>query len=280
MLSFPSALKCMLNAMKSPEYSESPLRKCLRKLLVIGSSMPPALVEELRSTFQLEELRSCYGMSEIGGYLTVPPRGDVSGLDVGFPVSGTRMKVIDPVSGSVLGPMERGEVLFDTPYRTSGYIGNSEATAAFVDDRGWVHTGDLGYYNQDGRLFLCGRLKVVLNCLSRNVYPVEVEQHLLEHPAVEQVAVLGVSSPEFGEAPAAMVVLTHGYSPDERLAEELKEFVAGRLPVYKHLYGGVYFADQLPTNSLGKVIRSQLPHLLGSLRRMDCAKHSIKECEF
>ncbi|KAH9384145.1 hypothetical protein HPB48_026138 [Haemaphysalis longicornis] len=87
---------------------------------------------------------------------------------------------------------------------------------------------DLGYYNQDGRLFLCGRLNVVINCFGRKVNPAEVESYLLEHPAVEQAAVLGVPFPEMGEAPAAIVVLTHGYSPDEQLAEELKEFVFGK----------------------------------------------------
>lgn len=280
MLSFPSTLIRMLNAMKTPEYSQSPLRKCLRKLLVVGSSMSPALVEELRSTFQLEELRSCYGMSEIGGYFSVPPRGDVSGLDVGFPLPGARMKIIDPDSGNVLGPMERGEVLFDMSYMTSGYIGNPEATAAFIDDQGWIHTADIGYYNNDGRLFLCGRLNVVINCLTRNVYPAEIELYLLGHPAVEQVAVLGVRSPDIGDAPAAIVVLMHGYSADEQLAEELKEFVAERLPSYMHLYGGVYFAEQLPTNSLAKVRRSLLPGLLKNLRRMDCANYAIEECEY
>ncbi|KAH9370861.1 hypothetical protein HPB48_004064 [Haemaphysalis longicornis] len=223
--------------------------------------MPPALVRELRSTFQLVELRSDYGMSEVGGPLTFPPPGDVSGLDAGFPVLGTRMKIIDPVSGNVLGPMERGEVLFDTPYRTSGYIGNPEATAAFIDDEGWIHTGrisnawsirppaDIGYYNNDGRLFLCGRLNVVINCFGRRVYPAEVEWHLLDHPAVEQVSVLGVSSPEFGEAPAAIVVLTHGYSPDELLAEELKAFVAGKHELTMLLnFGSNIFGQKGPSS--------------------------------
>ncbi|XP_077552863.1 luciferin 4-monooxygenase-like [Haemaphysalis longicornis] len=280
MISVPSQLRCMLNAMKTPEFSDSPLRKCLKKLAVIGSSMPPALVKELRSTFQLEELRSVYGMSEVGGPLTSPPPGDVSGLDVGFPVPGTRMKIVDPVSGNVLGPMERGEVLFDTPYKISGYIGNPEATAAFIDDQGWIHTADLGYYNQDGRLFLCGRLNVVINCFGRKVHPAEVESHLLEHPAVEQAAVLGVPFPEMGQAPAAIVVLTHGYSPDEQLAEELKEFVCERLPVFQHLHGGVYFTDKLPINYMGKVRRSLLPDLLGTLHRMDCAKFSLEKLKF
>ncbi|XP_077552862.1 luciferin 4-monooxygenase-like [Haemaphysalis longicornis] len=276
MLSSPWQLRCTLNAMKTSEFADSPLRKCLRKLIVSGSSMPPALVRELRSTFQLVELRSVYGMSEVGGPLTFPPPGDVYGLDAGFPVLGTRMKIIDPVSGNVLGPMERGEVLFDTPYRSSGYIGNPEATAAFIDDKGWIHTADIGYYNNDGRLFLCGRLNVVINCFGRRVYPAEVEWHLLDHPAVEQVSVLGVSSPEFGEAPTAIVVLTHGYSPDELLAEELKAFVAERLPLFQQLHAGVYFADKLPINIMGKVRRSLLPDLLGTLRRMDCAEFSFK----
>ncbi|KAH9370862.1 hypothetical protein HPB48_004065 [Haemaphysalis longicornis] len=224
-----------------------------------------------------------------------------------------RLQIIDPDSGNVLGPMERGEVLFDMSYRTSGYIGNPEATAAFIDDQGWIHTGNflsgsfrivlmwkavdpdftrgifgrfvlqltLATTTTTGRLFLCGRLNVVINCFDeKNVYPAEIELYLLGHPAVEQVAVLGVRSPDIGDAPAAIVVLMHGYSADEQLAEELKEFVAERLPSYMHLYGGVYFAEQLPTNSLAKVRRSLLPGLLKNLRRMDCANYSIEECEY
>ncbi|KAH9370860.1 hypothetical protein HPB48_004063 [Haemaphysalis longicornis] len=98
----------------------------------------------------------------------------------------------------------------------------------FASQRNRKDSTDIGYYNNDGRLFLCGRLNVVINCLTRNVYPAEIEQYLLGHRAVEQVAVLGVPSPDIGEAPAAIVVLTHGYSPDQKLAEELKEFVAGK----------------------------------------------------
>ncbi|KAL1418490.1 hypothetical protein MTO96_025874 [Rhipicephalus appendiculatus] len=94
MVSFPSKIKQILNFMKTSENSDIPLKKSLRRIILFGSSTPPELAEELASTFQLKDLRSWYGMNDAGGFLTAPPNGDVSGIDVGFPLPGVRMKVI------------------------------------------------------------------------------------------------------------------------------------------------------------------------------------------
>ncbi|KAH6939571.1 hypothetical protein HPB50_019544 [Hyalomma asiaticum] len=136
------------------------------------------------------------------------------------------IEIIDEVSQEVLGPMQRGEVLVDTPYAAAWYCGRSGAATDIIDEQGWLHTGDLGYYDHDGRLFLCGRLKTMLVCQTRKVAPVEIEHCLLEHAAVEEVAVLGVPAPDGEEFPAAVVVTKRGHCQDQKLANDLKRFVA------------------------------------------------------
>lgn len=273
-VSFPSRLKRMLNFMKTSEDWDIALRKSLRRIIIVGSVTPPALAEELASTFRLDELRSCYGMSEAGGFMTVPPKGEVSGTNAGFPIPGARMKIIDTVSSKVLGPMQCGEVLFDTPLVATGYCGRLEDATDFMDTEGWIHTGDLGYYDHDGRLFLCGRLKTMLVCQTRKVSPSEIEHCLMGHPAVEEVAVLGIPSPYDEEFPAALVVTKRGHSQDQRLADALKHYVADRMASFMHLHGGVYFAEALPRNTRGKVRATSLRELLGTLRRMDSTDES------
>ncbi|XP_049267088.1 luciferin 4-monooxygenase [Rhipicephalus sanguineus] len=231
----------------------------------------PGLVEELTSTFQLDELRTSYGMTEAGGCMTLSPKGDKSCNNVGFPIPGTRMKIINPESSNILGPMQCGEVLFDTPYAALRYCGHPEATATITDEQGWIHTGDLGYYDHDGRLFLCGRLKTMILCQRRRVSPVTIEHCLIEHTAVQEVAVIGVPAPDGDEFPAAVVITKPGYSQDHQLADDLKRHVAERKPSCMHLHGGVYFADALPKNALGKARSASLRELLGKLRRMDSA---------
>ncbi|KAH7963396.1 hypothetical protein HPB52_020904 [Rhipicephalus sanguineus] len=115
-------------------------------------------------------------------------------------------QVIDTVSGVVLGPMRHGEVLFHTPYAATKYYGDAETSENIVDKDGWIHTGDLGYYDKDGRLFLCGRLKTLLMCEARKFSASEIEHCLMEHEAVEEVSVLGIPSPELQDIPAAVVV--------------------------------------------------------------------------
>ncbi|XP_077517153.1 uncharacterized protein LOC144127989 isoform X2 [Amblyomma americanum] len=280
MASFPSRLQKILNAVKTPRNSCSAFRRSLRKLLVVGASMPPALVEDLTRTFQLDELRSCYGMTEAGGFIAVPPKETTYGVTVGFPVSAIKIKIVDAVHGKALGPMECGEVLLNTPYAGSAPRADFDVTEDFTDGQVWLRTGDLGYYDQDGRLFLCGRLNAAFNSQTRKVVPSEIELCLLGHAAVKEVAVLGVPSADHDEAPAAVVVPKNGYSADQLLAEDLKVYVADRTASYKHLRGGVYFADALPESSLGKVRRAGLRDLLGTLRRMDGAECGTDECQY
>ncbi|KAH7967296.1 hypothetical protein HPB49_023926 [Dermacentor silvarum] len=215
------------------EYTEECSLECTpekSELLVLKKKSrrkSTALAEELVNTFKLDELRSGYGMAEGGGCLTTPPSGEVSGTNQGFPFSSTKMKVIDVDTGKVLGPLQRGELLFNTPYAPTCYCGDTEVADDRTDEHGWIHSGDLGYYDHDGRLFVCGRLKTLLECQRRKFPPSDIEHCLMDHEAVEEVSVLGMPFAELQQFPAAVVVTKSGFTRDQQLAEDLKRYVAG-----------------------------------------------------
>ncbi|XP_049524471.1 luciferin 4-monooxygenase-like [Dermacentor silvarum] len=157
-------------------------------------------------------------------------------------------------------PLERGEILVRSPNIMTGYYKHCEATAAALDADGWLRTGDMGYYDHSGRLFVTERLKSVIKCFDTKVEPFEVEQCVLVLEWVAEVAVLGVAHPVLGEAPAAIVVLRGKCKAEEHgpIAQRIKEHVAERLAVYKGLHGGIVFAEELPKNRRGKVLKRHL----------------------
>ncbi|XP_065295546.2 luciferin 4-monooxygenase-like [Dermacentor albipictus] len=157
-------------------------------------------------------------------------------------------------------PLERGEIMVRSPNIMVGYYNDREATAAAIDADGWLRTGDIGYYDVSSRLFLTERLKSVIKCFDTKVEPFEVEQCVLELPCVAEVAVLGVTQPVLGEAPAAIVVLRGKWQPENHgyIAQRIKEHVTKRLAVYKGLHGGIVFAEELPKTTRGKVLRRLL----------------------
>ncbi|XP_077484941.1 uncharacterized protein LOC144094947 [Amblyomma americanum] len=228
----------------------------LKKVVSLGAVLSKTTAMLVQSAFSPSEFRNVYGLSEASGVVCCPGPGQISPDSVGFPVAETEIKVVDTKTGSVLGPKECGEILVRSQYIMTTYYKNSQATAAAIDADGWLRTGDIGYYDASGRLFVTGRLKSIIKCMDTKVDPFEVEQCLLELKPVAEAAVLGVPHPFFGEAPAAIVVLQEGYAGDlEQLSRQLKDHVAGKLAVYKQLYGGIAFATKLPKNRRGKLLR-------------------------
>ncbi|XP_049528836.1 uncharacterized protein LOC125947666 [Dermacentor silvarum] len=113
----------------------------LKKVISLGVKLPEDIAMSVASFFNLEELRDGYGMTEVSGFLTITPAREIASGDVGFPVPGSRMKIVDVETGESLGPMQCGEILFHTPYLMHGYYKNVEATAERIDKDGWLHTG-------------------------------------------------------------------------------------------------------------------------------------------
>ncbi len=134
-----------------------------------------------------------------------------------------------------------------------GYLNSPQATAgAFTDD--WLHTGDLGYFDEDGFLFIVGRKKELIIRGGYNVYPKEIEDLLHAHPAVAEAAVVGIPDERLGEEVMAVVALLPGSS---LTAPELIEFCKERMAAYKYPRR-VEFRDELPKNALGKILKDEL----------------------
>ncbi|KAH7977975.1 hypothetical protein HPB49_004109 [Dermacentor silvarum] len=232
----------------------------LRKVVSLGATLPKNTAVFVISAFKPTEFRNVYGMSEASGVVCCVPAGQICVDSVGFPVADTQVKIIDPKSQRTMPPLERGEIMVRSPNIMVGYYNDCETTAAALDADGWLRTGDMGYYDASGRLFVTERLKSVIKCLDTKVEPFEVEQCVLELPCVAEVAVLGVAHPVLGEAPAAIVVLQRKWKGEEpgHIAQRIKEHVAEKLAVYKGLHGGIVFAEELPKNRSGKVLKRHL----------------------
>lgn len=141
-----------------------------------------------------------------------------------------------------------------------GYWNKPDATAAAIDAEGWFHTGDIGYLDADGFLFIADRLKDMVISGGENVYPAEVESVLYEHPAVAEVAVIGLPDPDWGEAVVAVVACKSGASVE---LEALRAFAEGRLAHYK-LPSRLEFVTALPRNPAGKVLKFELRARFGA----------------
>jgi long-chain acyl-CoA synthetase len=147
-----------------------------------------------------------------------------------------------------------GEVWLRAPNVMAGYFQRPQETTAALTSDGWLRTGDGGYLDDDGYLFLTDRIKDMIVSGGENVYPVEVEEVLAGHPDVAEVAVFGVPDERWGETVKALVVPTAGHTP---IAEELVAFARERLAGYK-LPRSIEFVDDLPRTATGKVLKREL----------------------
>jgi long-chain acyl-CoA synthetase len=203
-----------------------------------------------------------YGLTEsTGGVVQLEPvdhdpHGPREHLlrSAGKPLPWVELRVADPTTGLDRGSHEVGEVWLRAPNVTAGYYNRPEETAAALTPEGWLRTGDGGYLDGDGYLFLTDRIKDMIVSGGENVYPIEVEEALAHHPAVADVAVIGTPDERWGETVKALVVLRDGSSPSP---EELVAFARERLAGYK-LPRSVEFVDELPRTPSGKVLKREL----------------------
>jgi long-chain acyl-CoA synthetase len=203
-----------------------------------------------------------YGLTEsTGGVVALEPEDhDPDGprehllRSAGRPYPWVELRIADPVSGEPLGPGQIGEVWLRGPNVTPGYFNRAAETAAALTDDGWLRTGDGGYVDEDGYLFLTDRIKDMIVSGGENVYPVEVEEALAQHADVAEVAVIGVPHPHWGEAVKALIVPRPGArtGPDDLIA-----FARARLAGYK-LPRSVDFVSELPRTPSGKVLKREL----------------------
>jgi acyl-CoA synthetase (AMP-forming)/AMP-acid ligase II len=171
---------------------------------------------------------------------------------IGSPVPNTEAKVVDLVTGAALGTEKEGEICVRGPQVMKGYLGRPDATAAMIDADGWLHTGDIGYADEDGCFFVVDRLKELIKYKGLQIAPAELEAVLLAHPCVADAAVIPVADDEAGQIPKACVVLKGAATADEIMA-----FVAERVAPYKKVRR-LEFMDQIPKSASGKILRRVL----------------------
>lgn len=227
----------------------------LSSLFVIGCGAAPLgkdISDAVKERLNIIALRQGYGMSEMTlSVLAQTEEFDKVG-SVGTLRAGTWGKVIDPETGKALGPNQRGEMCFKGSSIMRGYIGNNEATRQTIDADGWLHTGDIGYYDDDHEWFIVDRLKELIKYKGFQVPPAEIEAQLLTHPDINDAAVIGIPDENAGELPLAFVVR----KPNSKLTEkDVIDFVAKTASPAKRLHGGVRFIDAIPKNPTGKILR-------------------------
>ena len=162
---------------------------------------------------------------------------------------------MDVKTNQPLGPNEEGEICVRGPLVMKGYVGNDEATRNTIDADGWLHTGDVGYYDEDGFFFITDRIKELIKYKGSQVAPSEIEAILLSHPEIVDAGVAGVPDEEAGELPGAFVVKREGSTLTE---DQIASFVADQVSSAKKLRGGVIFVNSIPKNASGKILRRDL----------------------
>lgn len=174
---------------------------------------------------------------------------------VGSVNPGVYCKVVDPTTGRICGVNESGELCFKGKLLMKGYLRDEKATREIIDSDGWLHSGDIGYYDENRHFYIVDRLKELIKYKGFQVAPAELENVLLGHPMVLDAAVIGISDPVSQELPRGFVVKRPGAKITER---ELIAFVAEKVSEQKHLRGGLQFVKSIPRNPNGKILRREL----------------------
>ena len=171
----------------------------------------------------------------------------------GIPMPGVEIRIEDD-AGNVLPPNTVGEVVTRSRANMKGYWNLDEATRATMGDDGWLHTGDAGYLDEDGYLYIHDRVKDMIISGGENIYPAEVENAVYGHPDVAEVAIIGVPDEKWGEAVKAVVALKPGVEPD---ADGILSFARSRIAAFK-APKSVEFIEALPRNASGKILKKDL----------------------
>ncbi|MCC5830839.1 MAG: acyl--CoA ligase [Phycisphaeraceae bacterium] len=241
-----SHLEQLLNALdRQPGYDLSSLR------CVVSSSalLKEAVKQRVLARFPCA-IHECYGASEVGIVTNADPSECwESGRTVGRAVPGVDLKIVDDADNE-LPPGTPGQIICRTPMAFQGYFGQEEATQQAMRG-GYFHTGDVGYLDEAGRLYLCGRMKDIVIVGGTNVHPEDVEAVLLEHPDIRECAVIGVEDEYFGEAILAVVAPCPGRTIQPA---SLRRFCAGKLADYQQPMA-YEVVEELPRNELGKLAK-------------------------
>ncbi|XP_070575435.1 uncharacterized protein [Ptychodera flava] len=219
----------------------------------------PATIKAVRKRLGRKNLpvRQVYGLTEccLVTCLTTHEKFEIG--SVGTLTPNTEGKVVDVETGEILGVGQDGELCFRGPQVMKGYLNNIEATQKTITHDGWLHTGDIGHYDEKGHFYVVDRLKELIKYKAFQVAPAELENLILSMQGVRDVAVIGLPDDEAGELPKAFIVP----ASDNIKPEDVIKFVEGKVAPQKRLRGGVEFIEEIPKSASGKILRRVLKAL-------------------
>ncbi|OEL26478.1 putative 4-coumarate--CoA ligase 2 [Dichanthelium oligosanthes] len=237
------------------KYDLSSIRIVLSGAAPLGKELVDALAERVPQAI----FGQGYGMTEAGPVLSMCPAfakepSPAKPGSCGTVVRNAELKVVDPDTGLSLGRNLPGEICIRGPQIMKGYLNDPEATARTIDVDGWLHTGDIGYVDDDEEVFIVDRVKELIKFKGFQVPPAELEALLLAHPSIADAAVVPQKDDAAGEVPVAFVVR----AADSGIAEDaIKEFISKQVVFYKRLHK-VYFTHSIPKSASGKILRREL----------------------
>jgi acyl-CoA synthetase (AMP-forming)/AMP-acid ligase II len=234
----------------------------LRLAVTGAATVPVEMIRRMASELTFTSIVTGYGLTECTGIVTMCRHTDdpeTIANTAGRPIPDVEVRAVDEAGIDV--PAGRpGEVVVRGYNVMAGYIGDPEATESAIDADGWLHTGDIGVFDADGNLRITDRLKDMFIVGGFNAYPAEIENMMMEHPAVGQVAVVGAPDRRLGEVAAAFVVPRAGAAIDEA---ELIAWCRERMANYK-VPRSIRVVDALPLNASGKVLKYVLRERVGT----------------
>ncbi len=260
----PTMLKRVID---DPDFTKHDLTS-LRIITYGAAPMPFEVIHKAIQVMPWVRFINAFGQTETASTITIlsPEDHVITGTkeeqekklkrltsSIGKPLPDVEIKIVDE-EGKSLPPGEMGEILARGPRIMTGYWRDEQKTAQVITKDGWLRTGDLGWMDEDGYIFLAGRADDMIIRGGENISPEEVEEALHSHPKIEEAAVIGVPDPEWGQQPMAIVALKKG---ETATAEEIMEHCRSRLASFKRPRS-VIFVESLPRNPMGKVPRKLL----------------------
>ncbi len=237
----------------------------LRTGIMAGSPCPIELMKKVVHQMGVREITIAYGQTEASPVITQTRTDDPLQLrveTVGRPLPGVEVKIIDPQTKATLGDNQQGELCARGHVVMLGYYKNPEATAQAIDSEGWLHTGDLAVRLPNGYYKITGRIKEMVIRGGENIYPREIEEFLFTHPAVEQVAVLGVPDPKYGEELCAWIKLRSDAPEAQGLTEEdIRQFCREKLAHFK-VPRYIRFVEEFPQTVTGKIQKFRIRQIM------------------
>ncbi|MBR2741450.1 acyl--CoA ligase [Candidatus Saccharibacteria bacterium] len=217
--------------------------------------------EFLKSHGSTAKIRVGYGLTEGSGAVCLSPENTFADGIIGVPLPDMDFKIVKNDTFKELPAGAEGEICISGPLVMMGYLGDDAETAQVIrlhdDGKLWLHTGDIGYFGEDGLIYFAQRLKRIIISSGYNIYPTHLESIINSHEAVLTSTVIGIDHHYKGQVPKAFIVLKPGYKPGKRLEREIRELLERNVPIYA-LPASYEFRDKLPTTKIGKVAFREL----------------------